>query len=58
VEKEDAEEAKDVTFEFKRQRMDPMRPVIKWERSVNLKKRNELAKRTRMINRGKDADIY
>jgi len=37
--------------------MDPTREVIKWERSVNTKKRNELARKTRMINKGKDSGV-
>jgi hypothetical protein len=44
-------------MDFKRERMDPRRPIIQWERSVNTKKRNELAKKTRMINKGKDAGV-
>ena len=50
-------EAKEVTMEFKLERMDPRRPIIVWEKSVNTRKRNELAKKTRMINRGKDLII-
>ena len=57
ADKEDEQEAREVTMDFKRERMDPRRPIIQWERSVNTKKRNELAKKTRMINKGKDAGI-
>ena len=57
ADKEDEKEAREVTMDFKRERMDPRRPIIQWERSVNTKKRNELARKTRMINKGKDAGI-
>jgi hypothetical protein len=44
-------------MKFKLERMDPRRPIIQWERSVNTKKRNELSRKTRMINKGKDAGM-
>jgi hypothetical protein len=55
--KEESQEAREVTMKFKLERMDPRRPIIKWERSMNNKIRNELSKKTRMINKGKDAGI-
>ena len=57
AERNDTQEAREVTMDFKRQRMDPRRPVIQWEKSVNTKRRNELARMTRMINKGKDAGV-
>ena len=44
-------------MKFKLERMDPRRPIINWERSVNAKRRNELSRKTRMINKGKNAGI-
>lgn len=48
--REQEEQAKEVTFEFKQERMDPRRPLIKWERVIATKKRNEIAKQTKMIS--------
>ena len=35
--------------------MDPRRPILAWEQNVNIKRRNELVRKTRLINKGKDA---
>lgn len=51
---EEEQEAKEVTIEFKKDTLDPSRPIVQWERTLNVKKRNELNRKTRMINKGKD----
>ena len=51
---EEEKEAKEVTIEFKKDTLDPSRPIVQWERVLNVKKRTELGRRTRMINKGKD----
>ena len=51
---EEEQEAKEVTIEFKKDTLDPSRPIVQWERVLNVKKRNELGRKTRMINKGKD----
>lgn len=51
---EEEQEAQDVTIEFKKDTLDPTRPIVTWERKLNMKKRNELNMKTRMINKGKD----
>ena len=43
-----------MTIEFKKDTLDPSRPIVQWERVLNVKKRNELGRKTRMINKGKD----
>ena len=55
IEQEQLEEAHEVAFEFKSERMDPRRPILAWEQSVNIKRRNNLVRKTRLINKGKDA---
>jgi hypothetical protein len=55
--KEETEEAREVAIKFKLERMDPRRPIIQWEKSVNTRRRNELSRKTRMINKGKDAGL-
>ena len=41
IEQEEREEARDVVIGFKKESMDPNRPIVNWERKVqeNLKKR-------------------
>ena len=46
--------AREVAIEHKKTTMDPSRIVVQWEHALNLKKRMDLAAKTRMINRGKD----
>ena len=54
---EEEMEAKEVTIEFKKDTLDPTRPIVQWEKTLNAKKRNELGRKSRMINKGKDMQI-
>ena len=40
MEQEELEEAREVTIDFKRDTLNPDRPIIAWEKTINLKKRN------------------
>jgi hypothetical protein len=47
-------EADEVVIEFKQDQLDPTRKIVEWEKDSNIVKRNELKKKTKMINKGKD----
>jgi predicted pyridoxine 5'-phosphate oxidase superfamily flavin-nucleotide-binding protein len=51
---EEEQEAKEATIEFKKDTLDPSRPIVAWEKALNMRKRNELNRKTRMINKGRD----
>ena len=46
-------ESKEVTKEYKKQRMDTCRPEIGWEMAINIKKRQKIIKEIKMVNKGK-----
>ena len=50
---EEVEEAKDVMKEYRIDKADPGRKVITWEKSVQCKRRSQIIKDIRMINKGK-----
>ena len=53
TEKTQYQESKEVTKEYKRQRMDTCRPEIGWEMAINIKKRQKIIKEIKMVNKGK-----
>lgn len=53
-EMEAREEARDAMKEYRIDKCDPSRPVIKWEKSVQTKRKNEIVRQIRMINIGKE----
>jgi len=46
--------AKECAVEHKKNVLDPTRREVAWEHSLNLRKRLDLASKTRMINKGRD----
>lgn len=50
-------ESKEVTKEFRKSRMDTGRPEIGWERAINIKKRQNVIKEIKMVNKGKGSDL-
>ena len=45
-----------MAYNFKIERMDMRRPIINWENKANIKRRNDLMRKTKLINKGKDCE--
>ena len=56
IERQQHQEAQDVAYQFKIERMNLKRPIIGWENKANIKRRNDLMRKTKLINKGKDSE--